>query len=592
MSKAFNESVLRHPSFFQKLCLLAIDELHLVSEWREFRKDYFALGVLRTRLPDGIPFLGASATLDPKTLAIVKESCRFGADTIVMRTSLDRPEIYIQVSQTTQPITRMLDLQHVLPKRASSSFDIPKTLIFMETIAAIESACKLMRIWMHQLGYPADADNWVSPFFSDMATRDKECIAARFGLPSNECAYPRILIATDAYGLGIDNPDIARVWQWLIPTSLSKVYQRMGRALRCGVGQAHYTLLYQPWCVGPRSAARVTEGGEPTDISLEQDADSKKRGGRRADADRRRDLGPGIWDLLNIPDGGCTRNAALRFFEDQFYQAASYVKPRPCCSRCDPGSQISTAAYDELNLTNGRDSLRKPWLTLKLREWREQRALQSFTGAYPRFFPTLIMPDTVLTSFTNCAEYIKDESSMQRWVGREWACGKRDTEEILKILEKCRDMRSDKGEIFDAWVRYNDLKRGRLPAEGVNTLRVEFEERKRSWLIRNHKTVGAKKGRATKKRAASSVAEEANEVNRATQADHRTADTTAQGSGIARGNLDGTAPNTLSAISPRTVPVTPSRKRQVLDEVTPNMSRDITPSRSRQNRRIPSRYCD
>ena len=89
-----------------------------------------------------------------------------------------------------------------------------------------------------------EAASWVAPFFSDIATQDKERIAARFEMPSNKCKFPRILIAKDAYGLGIDNPDVMRVTQWLLPSSMAKLYQRVGRVLRCGRGQAHFILLH------------------------------------------------------------------------------------------------------------------------------------------------------------------------------------------------------------------------------------------------------------------------------------------------------------------------------------------------------------
>lgn len=68
-----------------------------------------------------------------------------------------------------------------------------------------------------------------------MATKDKEKVGAQFEIPSDQCVGPRILIATDAYGLGIDNPDVERVIQWLVPKSMAGLFQRLGRALRTGI---------------------------------------------------------------------------------------------------------------------------------------------------------------------------------------------------------------------------------------------------------------------------------------------------------------------------------------------------------------------
>ena len=125
--------------------------MHLVVEWRDFRPSYYDLGILRSRLPDGIPALGGSATLDSTTLGIVRDHCGFKADHRVIKTALDRPEIYIQISTLQEPANTMLDLQWILPAQASSPLDIPKTIIFMDSIRSIRNASALMRVWMNRL---------------------------------------------------------------------------------------------------------------------------------------------------------------------------------------------------------------------------------------------------------------------------------------------------------------------------------------------------------------------------------------------------------------------------------------------------------
>ena len=97
--------VLSHSSYISNLCLLAIDGQHLVSEWRDFRPEYFNG---RTRLPDGIPFLGERWM---KTLNSVRSQCGFRDETRLIKTPLDRPKIYIQVSSLLKSQAEMLDLQ-------------------------------------------------------------------------------------------------------------------------------------------------------------------------------------------------------------------------------------------------------------------------------------------------------------------------------------------------------------------------------------------------------------------------------------------------------------------------------------------------
>lgn len=197
MLKTFNDDVLRHPSFFQKLCLLAIDEIHLVSEWREFRPEYFNLGVIRARLPAGIPLLGASATLDQATLKVVKDRCAFDPNHAIVKTSLDRPEIYMQITAISYPTNSMLDLQRFLPSKIKYISDVPKTIIFMDSINNVVKAGNLVRSWMKDLSYPSGSDQMVGVFFADMATRDKEIIAARFGVESDKCTLRTIQMSLE-----------------------------------------------------------------------------------------------------------------------------------------------------------------------------------------------------------------------------------------------------------------------------------------------------------------------------------------------------------------------------------------------------------
>lgn len=243
--------MLRHPEFHSRLCLLAIDELHLVEDWKEFRPDYTMLGVLRTRLPYGTPLLRVTATLDPLLISRIKASCSFEQNINIIQSALNRPEIFIQCSMMKGTIKGMQDLQHLLPPVIVSPVDIPETVVFMDSVPLVMQAYRHLKCWMKMLGYPGNVDNLVQPYFSAMATRDKERIAASFAVRSEDLEEPRIIVSTEAYGIGIDNPDISRVVQWGVPSSMARMYQRMGRAMRSGDSQARFLLLFSPAMVGP-----------------------------------------------------------------------------------------------------------------------------------------------------------------------------------------------------------------------------------------------------------------------------------------------------------------------------------------------------
>lgn len=127
LSKKIKQYVLDQHQFTDRLCLLAIDEIHLVEEWGEsFRPLYADIAKVRKRIPCHIPLLGVSATLTKKTLSAVLDKAGFLPTHRLMRTSLDRPEV-MQIHRFMQhPKSSCLDLQFLLPRSASEARDIQK----------------------------------------------------------------------------------------------------------------------------------------------------------------------------------------------------------------------------------------------------------------------------------------------------------------------------------------------------------------------------------------------------------------------------------------------------------------------------------
>ena len=70
---------------------------------------------------------------------------------------------------------------------------------------------EIIRSWMKQLGYPKGSDWWIRPYHSTMPEWDKAIIAKAFGVKGEDNTVCTILVATDAYGMGIDKPDIRLV---------------------------------------------------------------------------------------------------------------------------------------------------------------------------------------------------------------------------------------------------------------------------------------------------------------------------------------------------------------------------------------------
>lgn len=151
-----------------------------------------------------------------------------------MQTSLDRPEI-LQIHRFMKNAkSSCLDLQFVLPKVATKASDIQKTIIFVNSVSEIRPIIDVFQGWMIKLGYPEESWKWIRPYYSAISDWDKALTADAFGMPRDENTECTIIVATDAYGMGVDNPDVKLVIQWDIPLLFDSMIQRMGRAGRKG----------------------------------------------------------------------------------------------------------------------------------------------------------------------------------------------------------------------------------------------------------------------------------------------------------------------------------------------------------------------
>lgn len=81
---------------------------------------------------------------------------------------------------------------------------------------------------MQKLGYPLEAHNWVCSYYSTISELDKKITASAFHTCAKDNLECTNLVVTDAYGMGIHNPDIKLIIQWNISTSGDGMIQQMG----------------------------------------------------------------------------------------------------------------------------------------------------------------------------------------------------------------------------------------------------------------------------------------------------------------------------------------------------------------------------
>lgn len=203
----------------QPLALIAVDEAHCVSQWgHEFRTEYRGLSALKDRLP-GIPRIALTATADPRTRADILRALDM-PDARVFTASFHRPNLYIAAEPKageTQQLATFL-------RRRDGQCGI----IYCGTRAKTERVTERLT---------ARGVNAVA-FHAGLDARQKRRAAERF-----RAGEPLVVVATIAFGMGIDRPDVRFVVHLDMPDSPEAYYQQIGRAGRDGE-RADALLLY------------------------------------------------------------------------------------------------------------------------------------------------------------------------------------------------------------------------------------------------------------------------------------------------------------------------------------------------------------
>jgi len=268
--------------------LIAVDEAHCVSQWgHDFRPDYLRIGELRRSL--GVPLAAFTATADQETQEEIVRRLFDGETPQTFLRGFDRPNIHLAFRPKDSPRAQILRFAAARKGRSG--------IVYCGTRAKTESLAQALRQEGHSACF----------YHGGMEADDRRAVEERFAKEDG-----LIVVATVAFGMGVDKPDIRWVAHADLPKSIEAYYQEIGRAGRDGA-PAETLTLYGADDIRLRRA-QIDEGMAPPE---------------RRTADHGR-----LNALLGLAEAlGCRRQQLLRYFGES---------SEPCgnCDLCDKPPEL------------------------------------------------------------------------------------------------------------------------------------------------------------------------------------------------------------------------------------------------------------
>ena len=349
----------------------------------------------------------------------------FQEDVEVIKTTVNRPDISLSIRRIKHSIASFHDLSFLVNEaasspRAASTIRIPKTIVYIDSISQIEAAEHRIIEWLIKLGcHRSSASVAIQAYHSQWAEFDKRSISNDFRRSDRGAGVPashRIILATDAMGMGVDNPDIRRVIQWRQPSSMCALFQRAGRAARGSEQTGEFLWLVDSWCFGPAGGQAIASGRAKLDM------------------ERRAQLNPGLWKLINTR--GCIRRCALDFFGESM---ATYQPPEPlpCCSGC---SEVDILPKPCMQVQQPRKSKVPNWARLRTRagliHWRKTKAEQLFPNSFfqAEDVQELLIPAHLLETLSKNGYHIHTLDHLRACTEGKWIWFVKFGDEVLRVI--------------------------------------------------------------------------------------------------------------------------------------------------------------
>lgn len=209
------QAKLRH----MRVCMIAVDEAHCISQWGyDFRPSYLEIAEIRKIVPDA-PVLALTASATPQVVDDIRRQLRFREGGQVCRMSFERKNLTYLVRKSGDKLGEMVNMLNRIPGSA---------IVYTRNRQQTQELAE----YLNEQGFTA------TNYHAGLAQVKKD--ERQKAWQGNEY---RIMVATNAFGMGIDKPDVRLVLHYEIPDSPEAYFQEAGRAGRDGE-RAYAVLLY------------------------------------------------------------------------------------------------------------------------------------------------------------------------------------------------------------------------------------------------------------------------------------------------------------------------------------------------------------